>query len=94
MSTPFELPEELTIYSAVETRDALLAWVAGQSAQAGQLEVSARELKQVDGAGLQLLAALGNMDLPWRLVNVSSALSEACRIMGLSAWLQQQQAKT
>lgn len=30
MSEPFELPTELNIYSALETRDALLAWVTEQ----------------------------------------------------------------
>jgi anti-anti-sigma regulatory factor len=95
MSTPFELPAELTIYGAVETRDALLAWVAEQSAESSSLlEVSAREVAVVDGSGLQLLAALGNMDLPWRLVDISTALSDACRIMGLTTWLEQQQART
>jgi anti-anti-sigma regulatory factor len=94
MSTAFELPEELTIYNAVETRDALLAWVTEHSAKSSQLEVSAREVKQVDGSGLQLLAALSNMDLHWRLVDASTALTQACRIMGLSNWLDSHHFKT
>ena len=88
MTTPFELPAELTIYSAVETRDALLAWVTEQSAQSGgQLEVSAREVSEVDGSGLQLLAALSNMDLSWRLVDASTAFIDACSMIGLGSWL-------
>ncbi len=94
MSTAFELPEELTIYSAVETRDALLARVGEHSAKSGQLEVSAREVKQVDGAGLQLLVALGNMDVSWRLIDVSNTFTEACQVMGLSDWLINHQLKT
>ncbi len=94
MSTAFELPEELTIYSAVETRDALLAWVGEGSAKSGQLEVSAREVKQLDGSGLQLLVALGNMDVSWRLIDVSNAFTEACQVMGLSDWLNKHQLKT
>lgn len=90
MTTPFELPAELTIYGAVETRDALLAWVAEQSAKASShLEVSARQVSEVDGSGLQLLAALSNMDLTWRLVEPSTVFSEACRTMGLGHWLEQ-----
>lgn len=88
MNKPFELPAELTIYGAVETRDAMLAWVAEQSVQAGRtLEVSAGQVSEVDGSGLQLLAALSNMDLTWRLVDASPAFSEACRTMGLAEWL-------
>lgn len=89
MNKPFDLPAELTIYGVVETRDALLAWVAACSAQSGRtLEVSARAVTDVDGSGLQLLAALSNMDLSWRLVDASSVFTEACRTLGLDAWLE------
>ena len=88
MNAPFELPAELTIYSALETRDALLAWVTLKSAQSSShLEVSAREVCEVDGAGLQLLAALSNMDLNWRLVAASAVFVDACRTLGLDSWL-------
>ena len=67
MSKPFELPEELTIYSALETRDALLAWVTTQTDKSAKLlEVSAAKVREVDGAGLQLVAALANMDQGWQ----------------------------
>lgn len=89
MTKPFDLPAELTIYGAVETRVALLAWVSERSAQSGRtLEVSARAVTEVDGSGLQLLAALTNMDLSWRLVDASAVFTEACRTMGLEAWLE------
>ncbi len=88
MTTPFELPAELTIYSALETRDALLAWVTEQSTQSNShLEVSARQVTDVDGSGLQLLAALSNMDVTWHLVDASAAFIEACRTIGLVSWL-------
>ncbi len=91
MSTPFELPEEMTIYSAVETRDALLAWVTEQSAKAGKmLDISAAKVCEIDGSGLQLLASLSHMDQPWRLVNPSDALQEACQAIGLGNWLAEQ----
>lgn len=88
MTTPFELPAELTIYSALETRDALLAWVNQQGAQSKSgLEVSAGQVSEVDGSGLQLLAALSNMGLTWHLVDASTAFMEACQMMGLTHWL-------
>ncbi|OIN91952.1 MAG: hypothetical protein AUJ20_09065 [Comamonadaceae bacterium CG1_02_60_18] len=91
MSQAFELPEELTIYSAVETRDALLAWVTGQAAKSAKLlDISGAKVREVDGSGLQLLASLSHTDQPWRMVNPSPALTEACAHIGLGAWLQQQ----
>ena len=88
MTTQFDLPAELTIYSAIETRDALLAWATEQTAKSNkQLEISAAGVTDVDGSGLQLLAALSNMDLTWKLLDTSEAFSEACRTMGLAEWL-------
>lgn len=88
MTQAFELPAELNIYSAVETRDALLAWVKEHAPKAGHaLEISAKRVDVVDGSGLQLLAALSNMDVSWSLVEPSSVFGEACHTMGLSGWL-------
>ena len=88
MSVPFELPSELNIYSALETRDALLAWVTAQVAQGlDHLDISARDVAEVDGAGLQLLAALSNMGHPWRLVETSVPFVEACQTLGFGHWL-------
>lgn len=88
MSERFELPSELNIYSALETKDVLLAWASAQTADAQEhLEVSARDVAEVDGAGLQMLAALSNMGLGWRLVETSEVFAEACRTLGFSQWL-------
>ncbi|MDE2417130.1 MAG: hypothetical protein KGN32_04925 [Burkholderiales bacterium] len=88
MSESFDLPAELNIYSALETRDALLVWVAEQTSKNREsLEISAKNVLEVDGAGLQLLAALANMEHSWRLVEASDAFSDACRTMGLAHWL-------
>lgn len=88
MNAPFELPAELTIYSVLETRDALLAWVMEYTAKSDQtIEISAKAVSEVDGSGLQLLAALSNMDLAWRLVDTSQAFTEACRTLGLAHWI-------
>jgi len=95
MSEPFELPAELNIYSALETRDTLLAWVAEQTTKGrDSLELSAKNVAEVDGAGLQLLAALTNMDQSWRLVDASDAFSEACQTMGLAQWLDKRSMKS
>lgn len=88
MSLAFELPAELTIYGALETRDALLAWVTEHTGKSDRtLDISARQVAEVDGSGLQLLAALSNMDVPWQVVDASPVFSEACRILGLSHWI-------
>ncbi|OYU46604.1 MAG: hypothetical protein CFE44_01195 [Burkholderiales bacterium PBB4] len=88
MTARFELPAELNIYSALETRDALLAWASEQAAKGPEfLEVSASHVQEVDGAGLQLLAALSHMDPPWRLVQASEAFCTACRSLGLTDWI-------
>jgi ABC-type transporter Mla MlaB component len=93
MSKPFELPEEMTIYSALETRDALLAWVTEQSAKSVKVvKISAAKVSEIDGSGLQLLASLAHMDQPWQLVDPSDALLEAGKTLGLGDWLTEQTA--
>ncbi len=88
MGVRFELPSELNIYGVLEARDSLLAWVSEQVATGTEvLEISARDVAEVDGAGLQLLAALSNMDTPWRLVEASDAFQNSCRTLGLADWL-------
>lgn len=88
MSTPFELPAEMTIYSAVEIRDALLGWVTEQNAKSAKvLVISAAKVEEIDGAGLQLVASLSNTDQQWQLVNPSPAFTDACKALGLQAWL-------
>ena len=88
MKLPFELPSELNIYSALETRDALLAWATEQAIHGHDtLHISARDVTEVDGSGLQLLAALSNMEHSWHLVESSAVFSEACRTLGFAHWL-------
>ena len=88
MSERFELPAELTIYGAMETRDALLAWVKAQAPQASTvLNLSARRVESVDGSGLQLLAALSSMGISWHLVETSQVFADGCKTLGLADWL-------
>lgn len=89
MSERFELPGELNIYSVLDVRDALLTWLGMVSSSAQDtLQVSARDVGEVDGAGLQLLVSLSHADRPWRLVDPSEALMDACRTIGLEKWLE------
>lgn len=88
MSDRFELPSELNIYHALEARDALLAWVSEHSVKgADYLQISARNVEEVDGAGLQLLASLSNTEQSWHLVESSDAFTEACKTMGFGHWI-------
>ena len=95
MRAPLDLPADLRIYSAIETRDAMLAWVA-EEASAGHeyLQISARDVEEIDGSGLQLLAALSNMETPWHLVEASESFAQACRLMGFAHWLDKRYLKT
>ena len=88
MSKCFELPAEANIYNIMETRDSLQAWVAEQNLKSqGPLEISARDVEEIDGAGLQLLASLSSTVPDWRLVDASPIFMDACRTMGFDHWL-------
>ncbi len=90
MHKPFNLPTDMRIYQAHETRDAMLAWMHARSPQGSPcLEISARDVLEIDGCGLQLLAALSNQERHWRLVDASEAFSSACLAMGFGHWLDQ-----
>ncbi len=88
MTQVFALPVELNIYNVLETRDALLAWVTAQTASGkDRLEISAKAVAEVDGSGLQLLAALSNTEHSWKLIDSSEAFDAACRTLGFGHWL-------
>jgi len=92
MAECFELPAELTIYTAAEVRQLLLTWLGEQ--EAGGTEVAAigaSGVNDIDGAGLQLLGALSqtlaHQAMAWHFRNPSNALIEACQTLGSAAWL-------
>lgn len=89
MMTPFDLPAELTIYAVATTHQALLVWLQEQAgcAASGPLQVSARHVSEIDGAGLQLLMALSQAKVAWELLDASPVFIDACRMMGLTSWL-------
>jgi len=88
------LPAELTIYTATETRQAWLAWLAAEpEAQEGSVcRVDGAAVDQVDASGMQLLAALSRtlheQQRPLQLVHASAPLLGACRALGMTALLQ------
>ncbi len=89
MMIPFDLPAELTIYAAATTHQALLVWLQEQAGCTSvPLQVSARHVSEIDGAGLQLLVALSKSEVTWELLDASPVFIDACRMMGLSSWLE------
>ncbi len=88
MGSCFKLTAEWTVYTVEASRAALQEWVAQQALQPPPvLDLSAADVTDVDGAGLQLLAALGAQGLAWRLVDASDAFTQACHSLGLQSWL-------
>jgi len=92
MRERFDLPGELTIYSVTDTCYAMRAWLARQEAgDAEPVEVGAAGVRDIDGAGLQLLGSftrsLSVQGLAWRFADSSPQLLEACTALGVSSWL-------
>ena len=92
MRTHFDLPPELTIYTAGDIRQSLLAWLEEPQSCGGEpLEIAADAVQDVDGAGLQLLGSLtrtlSNRNMQWHFRNPSATLIEACKALGSEAWL-------
>ncbi len=89
------LPIELTIYTAAETRDTWLAWLAGDAAQTTLGEplclVDASACDEIDAAGAQLLVALAHslaqQQRQLQLLHASRPLRQACADLGLADWL-------
>lgn len=88
MKESYELPSELTIYGVLDARTALLAWLEEQAdGPEDVVDISAAKVAEIDGAGLQLLAALSSMGQAWRLSDPSERFSDACRALGFGHWL-------
>lgn len=88
MGKRFELTPDWNIYTALESRESLLTWASEENTKGHDyLEISAANVAEIDGAGLQLLVALGNQGIEWRLTDASEAFKAACRTLGCTAWL-------
>ena len=86
MSTPLQLPAELTIYVATELRQPWLEWLEGDAGDAADALVDGRAVEEIDAAGLQCLLALArSLELRQqrlRLVQPSETLRLACLRLG------------
>lgn len=89
MTHTLSLPQELSIYTASETRTDWLTWLADLP---DDVEIDGSAVEQVDGAGIQLLLALRHAlkqrGRPWRLRATSATLTAACSTLGTLAVLQ------
>ena len=89
-SLTFALPGELTIFTAAETRDTLLAWLGQIDTDAAVL-VTADQVGDVDGAGIQLLcslaALLDRQGRRWSIAHPTALLTRSCATLGLADWL-------
>ncbi|MEO7335458.1 MAG: STAS domain-containing protein [Caldimonas sp.] len=85
-----DLPADLSIYSATETRAGWLAWLAAESsgfpADVSCVDLDGNRVDVVDGSGVQLLLALSRTlrerGLALRLTAPSGALRTACAALG------------
>jgi hypothetical protein len=88
MSARFELPSELTVYTAQDTLAAFRAWRDLNGIDEGvPISIAAHKVSEVDGWGLQFLASLRNTGYPWTFSDVSVTVENACSAMGLKSWL-------
>lgn len=88
------LPQELTIYTAAETRASWLAWLCGLGAPAdlaAVCRVDGEDVDEVDAAGVQLLVALAHslqrQQCSLQLWPASAPLRRACQDLGVAALL-------
>ncbi len=84
------LDPELTIYTVAQVRGQMLGWLA-EGAEDGDFVLDAAGVADVDGAGVQLLAALARslaaQQRTLRLAAPAPALREACGRLGLATRL-------
>lgn len=87
-----QLPAELTIYTAAETRTAWLGWLAGETGLDEPVcAIDASACHEVDAAGLQLLVALAHSlarrQCRLQLLQPAAPLRAACAELGLAGLL-------
>jgi two-component system, chemotaxis family, chemotaxis protein CheY len=89
----FELPERLTANEVAPLQTALLDWMdqQGPTTRAHALSLLAHRVREVDAAGVQLLAALATSvtrrGWVWQMLAPSDDLTRACQLMGFNDWV-------
>lgn len=91
MQTQCALGAELTIYTVAETRERLLAALQADAADDTDLVIDASAVREVDGAGVQLLLslsqALAGRQRGLALAGPAAPLRAACSRLGLDRLL-------
>lgn len=86
MSTPLQLPAELTIYVAAELRSPWLTWLDRDAGDAEEACADGAAVEDIDAAGLQCLLALSRSlaarQQRLRIDAASPALRQACQRLG------------
>jgi anti-anti-sigma regulatory factor len=84
----FQLPPELTIYTAEQTAGELLQLLQSAAADGVDLRVGAAAVEDIDGAGLQLVLALDRacraQGVHWTLEHASARVQALTRQFGVS----------
>lgn len=90
MAKTHALPAELTIYAVGELQPTLARWV-GAARGSADFRLDGAAVDQVDAAGVQLLVAFSHAlcrkHRRLQLVNASTPLAAACRVLGLPSLL-------
>ena len=88
MTLHFELPEEFNVYSSHDTLEALKLLLSDPLIDKSEfIEISAHKVAEIDGTGMQLLAALSKAGYKWRIGDASEKFQNTCRSLGFGSWL-------
>jgi hypothetical protein len=84
----FELPEEFNVYGAQELLESLKLWLIHcELGLDDEIEIDAGKVMELDGTGLQILAALSRSGYRWSLVKASAKFVNACVLTGHQEWI-------
>lgn len=88
MQKRFELPEEFNVYGSHSVLEALKLWLTHcEIALDDEIEIDASKVMEIDGTGIQILAALSRSGYRWKLVEASAKFISACFVTGHQDWL-------
>ena len=88
MNYVYPLPEEFNVYRAEETLETLRAWLKHTPVAPGaQIDISAAQVAEIDGTGLQLLASLRRSGYQVRVIDPSPKFMAALESSGNTGWL-------